>query len=172
MAKYTTATVAGFETYHEARGRERPGTMTDPIVEAALLVASEWIDRVYGSSFIGRKTGGFVQVREWPRIGAVIIDPRYGYAFPSDAIPEQLTNAVYEAAWRQANSPGSLLVDYTPGKYSSVSVDGAVAVQYRQFSSAADVQTSYPIIDQLLYWLLDSDSGAYLSSFSGGVVRV
>lgn len=172
MAKYTTTTAEGFETYNEDRGRTVPGTWDASKINVALLVASEWIDRIYGPSFIGQKTAGFLQVREWPRIGAAIVDPKYGYAFPNDVIPDQVTNAVYEAAFREATTPGSLQVDYTPGKYKSVSVDGAVSVEYASFNFASDVQTTYPIIDQLLYWLIDTDSGAAMSSFSGAVVRV
>jgi hypothetical protein len=172
MAKYSTATVAGFTDYHAARGRELPGTWDEDLINAALLVASEWIDNVYGASFIGQKVGGFTQDREWPRIAAVIEDPRYGYAFPSDAIPDKLIEAVYEAAFRQAVNPGSLLVDYTPAKYKSVSIDGAVSVEYAQFSSAYQTQTSYPIIDQLLYWLLCNSSSAAVSSYSGSIIRV
>lgn len=171
MSKYATATVEGFTDYHEERGRELPGTWEETAINAALFLASEWIDNVYGSSFIGQKTGGFIQPNEWPRIGAAIQDPKYGYVFPNDAIPEQVTHAVYEAAWREMVSPGSLLVDYTPGKYRRVSVDGAVSVDYAQFSSASDVQTEFPVIDQLLRWLLDNCSGAAGSAYSGMTVR-
>lgn len=171
MGKYATVNIDGFTAYHEARGRELPGTWDDDKINASLLLASEWVDRVYGSSFIGQKTGGFLQSNEWPRIGAAIRDPKYGYAFPSDAIPDQINSAVYEAAYRDCASPGALLVDYTPGKYKSVSVDGAVSVDYVQFSSAADMQTTFPVIDQILYWLLDI-GGAEFASYSGPVSRV
>lgn len=172
MGKYADATVAGFTIYHEDRGREVPGTWDDGLITSALIIASEWIDNTYGPSFIGQKTGGFVQPREWPRLGAVINDARYAYVFPTDVVPEQVIDAVYEAAWRQANKPGALLVDYTPGKYKSVNVQGAVSVEYAQFSSASEVQTMYPIIDQLLYWLIDGSSSGAMSSFSGAITRV
>jgi hypothetical protein len=171
MSKYATVTIAGFATYHTERGHEPPGTWDDEKINASLLTASEWIDRVYGAAFIGQKTAGFTQANEWPRTGAAIKDPKYGYAFPSNAIPEQINAAVYEAAYRDCISPGSLLVDYTPGKYKSVSVDGAVSVDYVQFASASDMQTTFPVIDQILYWLLDSNSSAF-ASYSGFATRV
>lgn len=172
MAKYATATVEGFTAYHEERGRELPGTWDDAYINAALLIASEWIDNTYGPSFIGQKFGGFLQDREWPRLGAVIDDAKYAYVFPTDEIPEQVISAVYEAAWRQALTPGSLIVDYTPGKYKSVNVQGAISVEYAQFSSASAIQTTYPIIDQLLYWLIDGSSDGAMSSYSGAIARV
>jgi hypothetical protein len=168
MTTYTGATIDGFDDYFEARGVERPATMTDEIVTAALLVATEWIDSVYGPSFIGYKTGGFRQSREWPRTMAVVDTFPY-FAFPTDEIPDQLINAVYEAAWRHASTPGSLLADYTPAKYKSVSIDGAVSVEYAAFNSASEIQKSFPRIDQLLSDLLDS--GKSVSSYSGATSR-
>ena len=169
MATYTGATIEGFEAYFDARGVERPATMTDPIVTASLLVASEWIDSVYGPSFIGYKTGGFTQDREWPRTLAVVNTFPY-FAFPTDEIPSQIIDAVYEAAWRHATTPGSLLADYTPAKYKSVSIEGAVSVEYAAFNSASEIQKSFPRIDQLLSDLLDN--GKSVSSYSGAASRV
>lgn len=169
MAKYSTVTEAGFITYNEERGRTIPGTADTDDINSALLVASEWIDNTYGDLFVGQKTAGFLQDREWPRTGAAVNDPRYGYAFSDSEIPQRVNEAVYEAAWRQLISPGSLLVDYTPRKYKSVDIDGAIAVEYTQFSSSAEIQTTYPIIDQLLGPLL-RDEATY-SSYSGASVR-
>lgn len=168
MSKYSIATSTGFAEYHDERGRDVPGTWDDAKINAALLVASEWLDDTFGKSFIGEKTGGFLQEREWPRVNAVTRDPRYSYAFPSDAIPVNVIKAVYEAAYREAQTPGVLLVDYTPEKFKSVSVDGAVAVQYRQFSSASETQLSIPIIERLIHDLIYDDNG---SSFSGRLTR-
>ncbi|QWY83166.1 putative structural protein [Rhizobium phage RHph_X2_24] len=171
MAKYSTTNVAGFTAYHEARGRTVPGTWDNVDIEAALLVASEWIDNKYGPSFIGFKTDGFLQDREWPRTGAVT-DTDPPYTFLNDAIPDRVTNAVYEAAWRQASNPGSLSVDYTPAKYKRVSVDGAVSVEYAGVNFVNDLQTQIAIIDQILSPLLDPGAGGALSAFSGAAIRV
>lgn len=170
MAKYSTATQAGFETYCEDRGKEIPATADADDINAALLVASEWIDGTYGNLFVGQKTAGFLQDREWPRTGAAVNDPRYGYAFTDSEIPARVTEAVYEAAFRQLVSPGSLLVDYVPRKYKSVDIDGAIAVEYAQFSTSAEVQSTYPAIDRLLEPLLRDE--ADYATFSGGASRV
>jgi hypothetical protein len=165
-------TAEGFAAYHESRGREIPGTWSDDTIEAALLSASEWIDSIYGPSFIGHKTDGFEQENEWPRTNAVVMDSTPAYVYDTDAIPARVTKAAYEAAWRQATTPGSLLVDYTPGKYKSVSIDGALSVEYRQFDSAYEVQVQIGAVDTLLWPLLDMSSGGKTSTLSGAASRV
>jgi len=159
-----------FVEYHEARNRTIPGTWDNDYINAALLVASEWINNIYGSSFIGYKND-FNQVDEWPRISATTQTIPI-YTFPEDAIPDRVVYATYEAAFRQATTPGSLQTDYTPGKYKSVTVQGAISVDYAQFSSSAEAQTQIGIVDSLLEPLLDPTSGASISSLSGVSSRV
>lgn len=163
-------TVEDFADYIEARGGDIPTDDTDEM-EAALLVASEWIDGVYGPSFSGFKTGGFPQEREWPR-QAAYTNTYPQYNFLTDEIPDRLKNATYQAAIRQLNSPGCLLVDYTPNKYKSVSVDGAISVDYVDFIQSSDIQIQISAIDQLLAPLLNCYDGAITSNLSGGVNRV
>lgn len=176
-------TAEGFAEYHEARGRALLATWDDDYINAALLSASEWIDAVYGPSFVGYKTGGFEQEREWPRASAVVIvrhntshiaatQQNTTYVFDTDAIPDRVVNATYEAAWRHAVTPGSLLKDYTPGKYKNVSIDGALSVEFRQFDHSYEVQTQIGAVDTLLWPLLDMTSGSRNSSYSGGSSRI
>jgi len=160
----------GFIEYHEARGREIPDTWDNDFIEAALLVATEWLDGVYGPSLSGEKVGGFTQTLEWPRLNA-FTNTCPIYIFPQDEIPVRVINATYEAAFRQGTSPGSLSVDYTPGKYKSVTVEGAISVDYAQFSSSSDIQVQIGIIDRLMYPLL-TGTGSGFSPLSGGVSRV
>ncbi len=174
----------GFEAYHEARGRTIPGTWDTDGINAALLVASEWIDGSYGPLFVGQKTDGFTQTREWPRTSATVIEkqsrynlsPTYGYVasytFPDDVIPTQVENATYEAAFRQLTTPDSLEVDYTPGKYKSVTIEGALSVEYAQINSYTEVQLQIGAVDRLLWPLLDPSAGGGMSSYSGGSTRV
>jgi hypothetical protein len=138
-------------------------------MNSSLLVAAEWIDGIYGEQFAGIKTDGFTQDREWPRTGAVTnTDPPY--LFTDTQIPDRVINAAYEAAWRHGNNPGCLEVDYTPGKYKSVSVDGALSVQYREIDGA-DIQIQIAAIDRLLWPLLDCKYGGGLSGLSGSLTR-
>lgn len=166
MADEFYGAVATFKTYQEARGRDIPATATDPDIQAALLVSSEWIDAAFIGQFSGLKVGGRAQIREWPRSGVVDI---YGYAVPSDAVPREVENATYEATLRQILTPGIFFKDYTPGKYRSVSISGAVSVVYAT-GSAYDFQTQMPAIAAILYPILFGN-GASFSSLSGAVVR-
>lgn len=164
--------VQGFKEYHIKRNNEVPATLDDDEILSALIVASEWIDNNYGNLFVGWKTGGFLQDRQWPRISATIVQKMNVYTFPKDAIPFQVEYAVYEAALRQAVAPGSLSVDYTPGKYKKVAIEGAVSVEYAGFAFASDAQTVYPIIDMWLSVLLDPSAAGNFSVYSGATTRV
>ena len=161
-------TAAGFRSYHTARGRAVAAYSSDPVVEAALLVASEWIDGKFRTSFGGTKVGQRAQVREWPRNGAV--DRDY-YAIDAATVPGEAINAAYEAALRELVIAGSLTVDWTPNKYKRVSVDGAVSVEYAAFDSVADIQTQFAIIEQIIAPIL-CGRGGNLSGLSGAITRV
>lgn len=159
-------TLDGYKDYMTARGRATDLSDDDEI-NAALLVASEWLDGTYLTMFMGLKVGGRAQIREWPRTGVVDI---YGYAIPSDSVPREVERATYEAAQRQVDKPGSLTLDYVPNKYKRASVDGAVSVEFAGVTSSADIQAQFTIIDQILAPLLMESAGNY-SSLSGDVAR-
>lgn len=157
----------GFKTYHEARGKQIAVEWTDEKIESALLVSSEWLDSKYTSLWVGFKTDGYLQEREWPRTNATVIVYPY-YTFPINSIPEQIMKATYEAAFRQLTD-NSLQVDFTPNKYSSVRVEGAVSVDYNPaIYSASDAQTEIPVIKALMQDLLCETA---TSPLSGGVLR-
>lgn len=158
-------TVEGYKTYCFERNSLYTHEPDDKIL-AALLVASEWIDSTYRSLFSGFKIGQREQVREWPRNGAIDI---YGYGVSPESIPAEVQNATYEAAIRQMATPGSLSADYTPSKYISAQIDGAVNVTYRKFDSAMDTQTRLTIVDQILAPLLTGQSAG--SSVTGYALR-
>ncbi len=164
-------TAAGYTAYALAREYDVPASTEDEI-EAALLVASEWLDGRYSSVWVNSgtfKTGQRAQVREWPRNSYVDV---YGYPIGSTEIPREIENATYEAAIRQLANPGSLMVDYTPGKYKEVAVEGAVSVVYAGFTSAYDTQLNIPIIDGILYPLTAAYGGGNFSALTGHVYRV
>lgn len=162
--------IADFKAYHDARGQPVPGGdggWSDASIEAALLVASEWLDARYGPSFSGYKSGLRDQIRQWPRIGAYDRDEQ---VIADGVIPVEVLNATYEAAFRQRTTPGSLSIDWTPGPYKRVAVSGAVSVEYAQFSAAQDVQSQFQIIDEIIAPLL-TGTGA-MSRLTGQVARV
>lgn len=158
---------AGFQTYWTDRGREIPGTWDDDSIAAALLVASEWLDRAFINSFAGLKVGGRAQIREWPRSGVQDI---YGYSVADDAPPLEVINATYEAAFRQLTTPGIFFEDYKPGKYRSAAIVGAVSVVYA-IGDAYSFQTQMPAIGAILYPIIGYSRGNF-SALSGGTSRV
>lgn len=162
----TYGTWAGYQTYCTARDLDIAGQDATSFAKDS-LIASEWLDAVYRSGFGGRKVDGRDQVREWPRAGAI---DQYGYAILSTSVPTEIENAAYEATRRNAVTPGSLSVDYTPPKYKRASVEGALAVEYAMFDSARDAQTRFTIIDQILAPILTSPS-AGMSGYAGYSVR-
>ena len=158
-------TLEGFRAYHLARGRVTTD-YDDDEVEAAKLVASEWLDGRFRLSFPGTKVGMREQVREWPRVSGI---DRDGYAIAADVVPPEIDNSTYEATLRQLIAPGSLSVDWTPPKYKSASVHGAVSVEYASFAYASDVQTRFAIIDDILAPIL-TGRGEF-ASLSGATSR-
>lgn len=164
----TYGTVVDFKTYHNSRGNATTIVdLTDVEIESALLVASEWLDNTYRNLWDGEKFGQREQIRDWPRSSAFDANKD-----PIDykTVPVEVERATYEAALRQATSPNSLSVDWTPNKYDKVSVDGAIFVEYRTFTEASDTQTRFAIIDNILSVLISG--GNSVSSLSGTVVRV
>lgn len=164
MTIYGTA--EGYHEYNQAR--HRAVEKTDDEITAALLVASEWLDATYRRLFKGYKVGARdVQVREWPRYA---VHDHYGSAVSSASVPLEVEHATYEAAWRHLEDATALSRDYTPNKYKSVQIVGAVSVVYAGSSVASDVQQQFPIIDQILDPLLGGTGD--VSSLSGSNTRV
>lgn len=159
---YGTAT--GFKAYWSARGSDQSAKL-DADVNVALLIASEFIDRSFRSQWQGLKVGQRDQIRDWPRSG--VID-RDGNAVESDVPPVEVENATYEAALRQLTTPGIFFKDYTPGKYKSVSITGALSVEYA-IGNAYSFQTQMPAIGLILEPVLGC-AGSF-SSLSGSIVR-
>ncbi|MBP5699084.1 MAG: hypothetical protein J6W96_06125 [Alphaproteobacteria bacterium] len=160
-----------FKTYLSERGQEVSDDWMDEDIDAALLVASEWLDSQYEDLWIGYKVT-FEQDRSWPRRNAMIAT--YPYHIYSDTdIPNQVIQATYEAAKRELTKKGSLMVDYQPTQYQSVSIYNAVTVEYKDsVSSAGDIQVQIPVVQNLMSILIDPNKGADGNGLSGRAVRV
>lgn len=161
-------TVAGADAYHLARGNIVWAGTDEPEKEAALLRASEWIDGNYRMLFPGWKVGNRAQVREWPRNSAYDV---FGYLIPADSVPMEAEYATYEAALREAGTPGSLSVDFVGADViKKAAVDGAVSVEFGGDGSVSAAQIVMPAVDSILAPILTG--GAYTTGgLAGSRVR-
>ena len=150
-------TETGFNTYHTMRGTD----VTDAtLVEEALLVASEYIDNAYRSSWPGYKTGEREQVRDWPRSEAYDAN---GDWLDSAVVPIEVENATYELALKHLSDSTALTKDYTPPKYTRARVEGATDVNYAMYGSASDVQTQFLQVAKILSNVVASSGTSTLS---------
>lgn len=100
------------DDYATAVGSSNWAALSEDAKRAALVrgsayvdsYAKRWIDDRCWLTFLGGKTGGWAQEREWPRSG---ID-----GLPDNVIPVQIEYATYEAAIREGTNPGSLSPDF------------------------------------------------------------
>jgi len=164
MANY--GTVIGYKAYHAERGTVI-GTHSDAKILESLLVASEWLDSKYRSLFEGTKVGMRSQVREWPRVSAF---DYYGYTIESATVPVEIEHATYEVALIHLTGTFSLSVNWAPAQYRSVSIDGAISLEYADFSSSSEIQTQFKKVDEILSLLICKQNGIS-SGLSGAAVR-
>jgi hypothetical protein len=151
MAAYGTK--EAFLQYAEDHGYVISGGTTDAQIVAAMLRGSLVIDR-YEPKFSGTRTGGFDQERAWPRTGAVTY---YGQAIPSDAVPQAVINASYEASFLELNTPGSLSPVVTGSSMTKREKVGELEVEYAvsaNGSSADAVAAATPVVTMIegLLW--------------------
>lgn len=154
MANY--GTVAGADTYHEARLNTVWTSSTDDDAKLAALVrASQFIDGYYRRAFPGTRTEGRDQELEWPRIDAADLE---GNDIADDAVPVEINYATYEAALQELSSPGSLSPVYTgSNRIKSATVD-VVSVTFADGEgNADDARPIVTLIDDILSGLLIVD---------------
>ena len=131
-------TVAEADTYHDDRGNATWEALDTEEKEAALTRASDYLDRFYVEKlasgrwvtmWCGVKTVS-TQARAWPRDNAT----HYGEAVTDGTTPEAIEHAAYEAALREAATPGSLLPDFTATSQGAVTQEtvGPITVKYAE----------------------------------------
>lgn len=118
--------------------------------EAAARVATQFIDMTYRSRFPGARANGRDQALEWPRTGA---EDQAGNAIANDEIPQEIIDAVCEAAIRELAKAGSLAPDQKR-KVKSVKA-GSVGVE---FDPTAPDAVTFTAIERILDGLLTAGS--------------
>lgn len=151
-------TVAAADVYHAARANAA-WTGDDVAKQAALIRASVYIDGryrklltsgVWQSLFLGVKTEGRGQAREWPRTGA---EDYEGHAIPSDQVPVEVEQATYEAALRELAAPGSLSPDFVAASTVKRQKVGPIEEEFSVAAGAdgaASVRPVISIIDEMI----------------------
>lgn len=138
--------VSGFKKYADARALVYTGT--DPVIEAALIRATAWLDASYRSRWPGTRVYGRDQRLAWPRSGVTDADDE---EIAEGEIPQEVLDAAAEAAVRELASPGSLAPDLERGGAIRRVQAGSVSVEY---ASTATAGTTFSLIDGLLAGLL------------------
>jgi len=162
-------TIEGFFEYCETMGYDVGDLEPSPAdpVDAILVRGSVYIDGKYRAQFIGKKTGGRAQDREWPRTGATDAENN---PIPSDEVPAEIERATYEAALREHENPGSLVPDYVAAERVKSETVGPLSVTYVDSTvmSAADAWPVIGVIDMILAPLLGVVQGSF---YFGEVTR-
>lgn len=142
---------AGFAARLTALGRTLPGTAASPAVLRE--IGSAYIDGTYGYRFPGGPTGGAAQERAWPRTGAF---DYYGNSIDPSVVPVAVINASYEAAWIEANSPGSLSVTISSAERVKRLKAGSAEIEYTDSpgSISQSVTPMSTTIEGLLFTLI------------------
>jgi hypothetical protein len=147
-------TVAGADAYALSIGNTAWGELTPEAKNSALVRGSLYVDsysRRYLDgdfkcwlTFIGQKTGGWLQEREWPRTGIP--------GLPSNVIPAQIEYAAYEAAIREGTNPGSLNPDIDRTALVKREKVDVLEVTYAisDDANAGSLLPVFPAIDSLL----------------------
>lgn len=106
------ATLAQADAYHAGRATVA-WAGDDAAKEAALIRATQWLDGRYRAQFPGTRLNGRAQALEWPRYG---VTDMAGDAVESDTVPQEITDAVCEAAVHELKKPGVLSPVVTPAQ--------------------------------------------------------
>jgi hypothetical protein len=151
----TYGTVVEADTYHADRGNVTWATYSGADKLAALVRGSQYIDQRYRkklcsgrwiSLFPGEKTDGRSQPREWPRKNAVDYE---GLTLVNDEVPVEVKYAAFEAALREAASPGSLSPDFVFSGYVTQVTIGPITEKYALASDFSDNLPNRPIIPMI-----------------------
>lgn len=146
--------IAGADAYATSIGNTTWGPLTNEVKQAALVRASLYVDS-YNKRFldgayncwwtyIGGKTGGWAQDREWPRHGIP--------GLPDNVIPPAIEYATYEAAIREAENPGALSPDIDRTQLVKRERVDVLEVTYAVSDDAGtgNLLPTIPVIDSLL----------------------
>lgn len=141
------ASAAQADAYLAARGAKDWADRDVGDKEAALVVATDWINRNYGQKWKGNPSF-YNQALDWPRVG--IVDDRTGALFGPDFMPKELVGATIELAAEAAR--GTLYNNASPQTPQVVEDTlGPITTKYNPLRPAdVTMQRTFPWIDAML----------------------
>jgi len=147
--------VTDADTYHAARGQASWADLSTQVKEECLRKATDYIEQKYYGLWSGDRVES-AQTLSLPRLNMPNKDYGNGMLYyASDAIPAGVVRACAELALK--SNTVELLPDVGRAK-TMVKVDGAVEVEYSEYSSQL---TSYTAIDAMLMRYLKDGSSGY-----------
>lgn len=148
------SSVADADAYFSLRGNSAWAALNTAAKEAALVLATDYIEATYRSAWLGYRISA-TQALSWPR-SSVEID---GFIVPANVVPAAVANACIELAVRA--SAESLIVDL-----GQQVVREKVDVLEVEYSKNSDATKRYPVASRLLNpYLLSTatDGGAVIT---------
>ena len=153
-------TDAGFTDYFTDRGIDVSGVD----IPVARVVGGDYVDARFGACLAGRRTDGYSQDNEWPRVGAV---DQSGLVVPSTLVPNNVIYAAYEAGLINANDPTALNPTIALADRKILSqVD---VIKWTVVGDNADLNTHFSRIDDLMAPLIDCEATMGRAPFLGVV---
>ena len=133
----------GLTTWLSENGYALPVAALSPAVLRQR--GSTYIDAIYGARFVGFPTGGIDQERAWPRTGATVFDQ----ALASDLVPNRVVLASYQAAWMEAQDPGSLSVIVSEAERIKRMEAGSAKLEYFDGTAMPAVEAATQISSEI-----------------------
>lgn len=118
--------------------------------ERALIVATQYLDIVYGDRCRGLK-GSQSQALEWPRVDAEDND---GYLYDSDEVPTRWKQACFELALRHVSGDELLAAETTPGRVAEESFQIGPLKEATKYEGARPYGYVYPKVEALVRELI------------------
>lgn len=143
------------DSYHTQRGNAAWGAATPTQKQTAIIRATQSIDMLYKSLWLGSLVDSSKQSLEFPRKGL--------FTIRDDEIPTALKKAVAEAALRELNEPNSIMPDLERGGKIKRVRAGSVEVEY---SSRAEAATVYAMFNSLLVGLIAANPNSSVNIFN------
>jgi hypothetical protein len=145
--------VSGLQTYCANRNLSLGNTVEVNVLEAALRVATEYLEGRYYGKWYGTPSTE-TQALSWPREN--VSKPSGGF-YAVTAMPAALLAATAQIAQREVTNPGSLLPDSVSSQRIKSKSVGPVSVTYADSSSSSSSDLpNMPVVEDLLRPLLSS----------------